>query len=115
MFYIDVELKNNEYKEVEYYEDAETIIEGVVFKHIPKPCIEDLQDSDFVNNEFNLDAWTERTGIKTVKIQILKEQLQKYKEDVEQVDLFGMQRADYQEKKQLCADIVLELRELEGK
>lgn len=43
----------------------------------------------------------------------LKERLQKYKEDVEQVELFGMQRDDYAEKKQLCASIILQLRELE--
>lgn len=43
-----------------------------------------------------------------------KQLLQKYKEDVEQVDLFGMERADYQEKKTACANLVLELRELEN-
>ena len=37
----------------------------------------------------------------------------KYREDVEQVDLFGMQRDDYAEKKALCAQLVIELRELE--
>lgn len=45
----------------------------------------------------------------------LKEQIAKYKEDVEQVELFGMERSDYEEKKQLCKDIILELRELESK
>lgn len=47
------------------------------------------------------------------QISELKQRLQKYKEDVEQVDLFGMVRADYAEKKQMCAEIVLQLRELE--
>ena len=42
-----------------------------------------------------------------------KELLQKYKEDVEQVDLFGMERDNYEEKKELCKNLVLELRELE--
>ena len=51
---------------------------------------------------------------KEKQIRELKEQLQKYKEDVEQVDLFGMERADYQEKKQRCAEIVLQLRQLES-
>ena len=37
----------------------------------------------------------------------------KYREDVEQVDLFGMQRDDYEEKKALCRQLVEELRELE--
>ena len=41
--------------------------------------------------------------------------LNKYREDVEQVDLFGMERADYAEKKKLCKQFVEELRELEKK
>ena len=48
-----------------------------------------------------------------MQIGTLKAQLQKYKEDVEQVELFDMQRADYAEKKRMCAEIVLQLRELE--
>ena len=48
------------------------------------------------------------------KIICLKQQLQKYKEDVEQVELFEMERADYEEKKQACVDIIEELRELEA-
>ena len=43
----------------------------------------------------------------------IKEKLAKYKEDVEQVELFGMERADYEEKKQLCANMIVRLRELE--
>ena len=41
--------------------------------------------------------------------------LNKYREDVEQVDLFGMERADYAEKKKLCKQLVEELRGLEKK
>lgn len=37
----------------------------------------------------------------------------KYKEDVEQVELFGMERNDYYEKKDKCRQLVLELRQLE--
>lgn len=39
--------------------------------------------------------------------------LNKYREDVEQVDLFGMERADYEEKKLACKTLVEELRVLE--
>lgn len=39
--------------------------------------------------------------------------LNKYREDVEQVDLFGMVRDDYEEKKELCKQLIYELRELE--
>ena len=47
------------------------------------------------------------------RINELKHQLQKYKEDVEQVDLFGMEREDYEQKKQTCKDIIENLRILE--
>lgn len=47
------------------------------------------------------------------RITELKKQIAKYKEDVEQVELFGMQRDDYEQKKEMCKDIILELRELE--
>lgn len=39
--------------------------------------------------------------------------LNKYREDVEQVELFGMKRSDYEEKKALCRQLVEELRALE--
>ena len=47
-------------------------------------------------------------------IQEKKALLNKYREDVEQVDLFGMERADYEEKKILCKQLVYELREMEA-
>lgn len=43
----------------------------------------------------------------------IKEKLAKYKEDVEQVELFDMSRDDYEEKKKLCSEMILQLRELE--
>lgn len=50
----------------------------------------------------------------SIEIVETKALLQKYKEDVEQVDLFGMERADYEDKKRQCAEMVLRLRELEA-
>ena len=47
-------------------------------------------------------------------IQEKKALLNKYREDVEQVDLFGMEREDYEEKKILCKQLVYELREMEA-
>ena len=43
-------------------------------------------------------------------IQEKKKLLEKYKYDIQQVDLFGMERTDYEEKKNLCSQLVLELR-----
>ena len=47
------------------------------------------------------------------EIEALKAMLRKYKEDVEQVELFGMQRDDLEYKKGQCASIIERLRELE--
>lgn len=51
--------------------------------------------------------------IKLLQIDELKERLIRYKYDIEQVELFDMQRDDYEQKKQMCRDIILQLRELE--
>lgn len=45
----------------------------------------------------------------------LRHLIDKYKEDVEQVVLFSMNRADFEDKQQKCRDLILELRELEEK
>lgn len=51
--------------------------------------------------------------VKRSQIEQLKKQLIEYKYDIEQVELFDMQRDDYNEKKQMCVNIILQLRELE--
>lgn len=59
---------------------------------------------------------TEEQKAKIKKKKLIKEKkalLNKYREDVEQVDLFGMKRADYEEKKIACRTLVEELRVLE--
>lgn len=48
-----------------------------------------------------------------IVISNLKNRLEKYKQDIEQVELFDMEREDYEAKKQMCKAIVLELRALE--
>ena len=59
---------------------------------------------------------TEEQKAKIKKKKLIAEKkalLNKYREDVEQVDLFGMERADYEEKKIACRTLVEELRVLE--
>ena len=59
---------------------------------------------------------TEEQKAKIEKRKLIAEKkalLNKYREDVEQVDLFGMERADYEEKKIACKTLVEELRVLE--
>lgn len=51
--------------------------------------------------------------LKFAQIWKLKDELQKCKEDVEQVELFGMSRSDYDYKKKRCVEIIKELRSLE--
>lgn len=92
------------------YVDVEK--DGKIY-NVPFSCMDEVDESDFINGEFNLDKWVERTGYYNIKIMLLKRQLVRYKEDVEQVELFGMERSDYEEKKKMCTDIILELRELE--
>lgn len=64
------------------------------------------KNGELVDNTSNISA--------LVRIKELKQQIKKYKEDVEQVELFGMERADYEEKKAQCVQIIEELRALEA-
>lgn len=73
--------------------------------------VEEITETEF--NEHQEALYHNPYKEKFNRIHDLKAQLKKCKEDVEQVDLFGMQRADYEEKKALCAQLILELRELE--
>lgn len=68
-------------------------------------------DKQFVNGEIVDYVPIETNEQKIIR---LKAELNKYKEDVEQVELFDMERADYQEKKARCAEIIIELRQLES-
>lgn len=74
----------------------------------------DCTDDTFVFNIAKYNARkTNADNLK--KIAELKLELVPIKEDVEQVELFGMVRDDYEEKKQRCAEIVNEIRRLMGK
>lgn len=74
-------------------------------------------DFDLINGEykFNKDKYNSRKANYSLKEKILelKKLLKKYKEDIEQVELFEMERIDYEDKKKQCAQIIIELRELE--
>ena len=64
------------------------------------------KNGELVDNTSSINA--------RARIKELKEQIAKFKEDVEQVELFGMERADYEEKKAQCVAIIEELRQLEA-
>lgn len=76
----------------------------------------DCQTCDFNEDmTFSVEKYNSRKQLeeKQMLIPQLKQELTKWKEDVEQVELFGMDRSDYEEKKKRCAEIILELRVLE--
>lgn len=72
-------------------------------------------EADDKGRRFQIQAVPEPTAVELALAEISRKKsiLEKYKEDVEQVELFGMERDDYEEKKKICAEIILELRELE--
>ena len=90
---------------------------------ITKTVRDGLEDgyTQITEEEFNeLSKPPELTEEQKAKIELSKTILEKkallnkYREDVEQVDLFGMVRDDYAEKKEICKQLVYELRELEA-
>ena len=91
---------------------------------VTKTVRDGLQDgyTQITEEEFNLlsNKRYEPTEEQKAKMELAKTirekkaLLNKYREDVEQVDLFGMVRDDYVEKKELCKQLVYELRELEA-
>jgi hypothetical protein len=72
-------------------------------------------ESDYNGRRFQIQEIPapSETELKQKQIKDIKQKLEKYKEDVEQVELFGMERIDYEEKKRLCKNMILELRQLE--
>ena len=94
---------------------------GNGFLNLKSPLIDDnhIQITKEEFNELSKPKVYELTEEQKAKVELSKTirekkaLLNKYREDVEQVDLFGMVRDDYSEKKELCKQLVYELRELE--
>lgn len=104
-------LKNKRY----YYK------KGNSYLNLKSPITEDGYE-EIAEEEFKaltkppVFTLTEEQKAKIEKRKLIKEKkalLNKYREDVEQVNLFGMERADYEEKKIACRTLVEELRVLE--
>ena len=80
----------------------------------PTPNYMPITEEQFIAATQNTPTESDLIIINKLKlIDEKKALLNKYREDVEQVDLFGMSRDDYAQKKAACAQLVLELRELE--
>lgn len=67
-----------------------------------------LEQAVYDNNEYSKDQIQN-------EIAELKAEIIKVKEDVEQVELFGMERSDYTQKKARCVEIIQRLRVLEAR
>ena len=96
--------------------------DGTGFASLKSPITDDENYIQITEEEFNelskpkIHEPTEEQKAKMELAKTIQEKkalLNKYREDVEQVDLFGMVRDDYEEKKELCKQLVYELRELE--
>lgn len=88
----------------------ENYIKAVQWCRENKAHIDEIE-ADEQGRRFKIVANEDYTIL--TQINELKALLSKYKEDVEQVELFGMERDDYETKKRECASIVLQLRNLE--
>lgn len=99
----------NQIFNIEQYSEA--------FKYISQNgyTIKEIEKDIDGNRQFQIVEIPKPSAKENTEIEIkqIKETLEKYKEDVEQVELFGMERTDYEEKKKLCSNMILQLRELE--
>ena len=83
---------------------------------VPEEYVNEISVDDFGNDlEFDLNKYNARKTSEAAlkEIDDIKANLVRWKEDVEQRELFGMERLDCDEKKQMCAQSIVRLRELE--
>ena len=84
------------------YEKTLQILFGKAWRVVDGKVVKQVYDKqDFQISETELER------------QSLKQELQRIKEDIEQVELFGMERSDYTQKKTRCIEIIERLRVLE--
>lgn len=100
-----------------YYKDCKGNLFSFKSEHSEEKYIQITEEefNTLINKRYEPTA---EQKAKVEKLKLIREKkvlLNKYREDVEQVDLFGMVRDDYAEKKELCKQLVYELRELESK
>lgn len=82
---------------------------------VNEPNVIEITEQEFNELSKPKESTAEQKALRE-KLRLISEKkqlLNKYREDIEQVDLFGMHRDDYDQKKQLCIQLVLELRKLE--
>lgn len=102
-----IPIQNNElYIEVsdDVYYDTLFARTGMAWRIVKKNIVQEIYDKTAYQKD------QIRQEIHELKAEIIKA-----KEDVEQVELFGMERQDYDRKKARCVEIILRLRELEAR
>lgn len=94
----------NRYIEVSYEEYEKTLFAdlGKAWRVVNGRLVQDIYDNSLYNEQQKMQ-----------EIMMLKQEIIKAKEDVEQVELFGMPRDDYEQKKARCVEIIERLRVLE--
>lgn len=112
-FYIDkTSLKNGRFTE----ETLSSSPYNFKIVEVPDEYFDEIWTTDFNDDlEFDLSKFNARKTSEAAKKEIdeIKTNLVRWKEDVEQRELFDMERSDYEEKKQMCAQSIIRLRELE--
>ena len=108
-------MEEKRFKVGEIFELSDDYQEKAKFCNDNNLMIVELERSEGAERRFQIQEIPNPTKkeLASQRIYELKSQLSKYKEDVEQVELFGMERLDYEDKKGVCAEIIVELRELE--
>lgn len=87
-------------------------VKGYVYDDVAQAMQPVMRSADEIANiKARQEKFEEKQKMRRV-ITDMKRMLKKYKEDVEQVELFGMERTDYEDKKKQCRYIILQLRKL---
>lgn len=113
----EIFMEENKYKVGDIFYCDEDYSNKVKFASENNYCIKEIEADENGERRFQICEIPELTENQILEQQIfeLKSLLAKYKEDVEQVELFDMERDDYEEKKKACSTLILQLREKETK
>ena len=94
-----------------YIEVSEQAYNNILFAHVGmawRVVKGALKEEVYDKNAYQMEQISE-------EICELRQEIIKAKEDVEQVELFGMERSDYTQKKARCVEIIQRLRVLEAR
>ena len=88
-------------------------VKGYVYDDVAQAMLPVMRSADEIANIKARQEEFEKKQKMRKQIAKIKKRLEKYKEDVEQVELFGMERMDYEDKKKQCSYLIIQLRKLQ--